>query len=164
MAVPLGSRAPDPPRDAKALASSRPIPAEAPVMRTHSPGRPALLALALCCRNQYPLPNPEHGSELSKLKPPNGVDLRQSDAGDCEEEEAGNLEVSEVIVADGRMAQTGPTWHPSLPRSQRHPACFRARSRQGQAAFGGCCAIDNSCARQHRLCARLGRRNDHSRT
>ena len=33
---------------------------------------------------------------------------------------------------------------------QRHPACFRARSRQGQAAFGGGCAIlDASCARQH---------------
>ena len=42
---------------------------------------------------------------------------------------------------------------------------LRPRSRQGHAAFGGGCAIlDVTCAWQHRLCARLGRRNDRGRT
>jgi hypothetical protein len=51
-----------------------------------------------------------------------------------------------IFLMEGRRAHPEEKQGPAsgiekLPRSQRHPACYRARSRQGQAAFGGGCAI-----------------------
>ncbi len=65
----------------------------------------------------------------------------------------------EGLRADPEEKQGPASGIEKLPRSQRHSGCYRAQSRQGQAAFGGGCAIhDFSCARQHVFCARPERR------